>query len=77
LGALLITLGGAIVGSVGALNAFFGYRASFNSDGEILFEEQGLLSIEVQTLFSALGVAFLVAGIVLLLLRSNVAERDA
>ena len=77
LGVILVTLGSGIIGIVGSLNAFFGYRASFNADGEILFENPGLLSIGVQTMSSTLGVVFLVAGIVLLLLQSITRGRDA
>ena len=77
LGVILVTLGSGIIGIVGSLNAFFGYRASFNADGEILFENPGLLSIGVQTMSSTLGVVFLVAGIVLLFLQSVTSGRDA
>ena len=77
MGVILVTLGSGIMGFVGSLNTFFGYRASFNADGEILFENPGLLSIGVQTMSSTLAVVFLVAGIVLLLLQPNTSGRDA
>ena len=77
LGVILVTLGSGIMGFVGSLNAFFGYRASFNADGEILFENPGLLSIGVQTMSSTLAMVLLVVGIVLLLLQSNTGGRDA
>ena len=77
MGVIFVTLGSGIMGFVGSLNAFFGYRASFNADGEILFENPGLLSIGVQTMSSSLAMMFLVVGVVLLLLQSNTGGRDA
>ena len=77
MGVTLVTLGSGIMGFVGSLNAFFGYRASFNADGEILFENPGLLSIGVQTMSSTLAIVFIVVGIVLLLSQSNTGGSDA
>jgi hypothetical protein len=73
----LITLGSTIYAALGSLNALFGHRAVFDSEGKLVAEIQGLVSSDTGLTLSILGALCLVSGIVLLLWRSTISERDA
>jgi len=75
-GALLVTLGSGIIGVMGALNTFFPHRAAFDADGVPMFEDPGLVSVDVQVHLSTLAAAFLAVGIILLLLRGEISRRN-
>ena len=73
----LITLGSTLLATVGTLHVLFGYSAKLDSQGKIVSEVPGFLSLSTQILWGGLGVLCVVGGLVLLLWRGNDAGRDA
>jgi len=72
----LVALGGTIYATLGSLNALFGYRAIFDTEGKLVAETQGLVAPDTGALWSLVGTLCLVVGIPLLLWTST-AKRDA
>ena len=73
----LITVGAALLATMGTLHRLFGHSAVFDSDGKIVSETPGLLSLNAQFLWSGLGVLCVVAGLLLLLWPRAASGRDA
>jgi len=73
----LITMGSAVLATVGTLYQLVGHSAVFDAEGKLLTETPGLLSLGAQLVWSGLGLLCVVVGLVLLLWRGAVIGRDA
>ena len=73
----LITMGSAVLATVGTLHQLFGHSAVFDAGGKLVTETPRLLSLGAQLVWSGLGLLCVVVGLVLLLWRSAAIGRDA
>jgi hypothetical protein len=73
----LVTMGSAVLATVGTLHQVFGYSAAFDAEGKLLTESPGLLSLGAALVWSGVGLLCLVVGLLLLLWRGTATERDA
>jgi hypothetical protein len=73
----LITIGSAINAALGSLNRLFGYKAVFDSEGNLVAETPGLLSPDTGLSWLVFGTLCLVLGLVLLLWTMVAKKPDA